>query len=817
MRIEGSEVGVSRTRHHVAKVEVANVSRPPRGLKSREVMMLDLLVPEMVAERSAARSSALSHWHFPLNRLFTALLRREGAGLSPFRHGKSPAEPRASFEKTVVLEPRNRLERVRVFLERFALLSRMAAIKRAWTAVKSGHSKSPTIGVKRNRARLHKNVTSTMKWIGGALLTLAACLAADLAEGQAKKGGQAEGGAIPVTIKDCAAPATAIRIQSPSCVQLWATHLFRRLGPAHFEQWSASIDQFERGALTAERWIERVTSIGGLLVDVFGGPNDALKAAEILYDANGTVLTLIPIEDPVYEIGVEAVNTVRNGIKTAIVYSVRGTASPPYAEMVSLANRVGALWNTQRIIRERHTLILVREYLRQLYMFGGDQGVLADSRGLPRQASRQDILASVNKEFGFVANPLSSNSYSPAKTEQAIIAWTGAIAGLAAKQTAATATSAAGRATPSTVGGGSQSRSGERTSTELPSPASQTSPALGGSSQGLSGAEFATALGATTEQSRLYAITQMVRQGAIRNPLAAEEVALIVKGTTGGNRAQAIAELAQLIKPKLTASEGAAILGAQKDLDEQSRLYAIQALTRRNRLGDLGSDAMLLLTGTTGGNRAQAIAEMAGSFKTALSAQEVADTLGDPKQLNEQSRLYAIQALARANKLAVWAADAAGPLAGTTHGNRAQAIAEMTKSLKTGLTAQEVAQLLGDPKELNEQNRLYAIQALARAKKLAAWAADAATPLSGTTGGNRAQAIAEIAASLRAGLSGAEGAAILGGAEALSEQSRLYAVQALARAKKLKYPLSGEELGLLLLGTSGENRAQGLAELTRQR
>lgn len=230
---------------------------------------------------------------------------------------------------------------------------------------------------------------------------------------------------------DCTAPPTAVRILSPTCLQLWATHLFRQIGPPHFDQWSASIDQFERGALTAEMWINRVTTIGGLLVTVFKAPNDALKAAEILYDANGTLLTLIPIEDPVIEIGVEAVNTVRNGIKTAIIYSVRGTASPPYTEMVSLANKIAALWNTNRITRERNTLTLVREYLRQLYSFGGDQGNLAEAHGLPRQAAMQDVVAAINKNFGFVANPLSGNSYSPVKTEKAIIAWTGAITDLA--------------------------------------------------------------------------------------------------------------------------------------------------------------------------------------------------------------------------------------------------------------------------------------------------------------------------------------------------------------------------------------------------
>jgi hypothetical protein len=354
------------------------------------------------------------------------------------------------------------------------------------------------------------------------------------------------------------------------------------------------------------------------------------------------------------------------------------------------------------------------------------------------------------------------------------------------------------------------------TSTGVPA-ASQNSPGKAGSSHGFSGAEILTLLGTTKEQDRLSAITQLARQDKIRGPLTPDEVASILKGCTGGHRAQAISELATFIKPRLAASEAAIILGTPAELQEQSRLYAVQALSRRNRLGDLGSDASLLLTGTTGGNRAQSIAEMVAFFRTGLSAEEVADAFGDPKHLQEQSRLYALQALARANKLSGWGADAASPLAGTTHGNRAQAIAEIARSIKTGLSADDTGQLLGNTNDLNQQDRLYAIHALAAANKLAPWAADAAKPLSGTSGGHRAQAIAAIAASLRNNLTGSEAAVILGNAEVLNEHDRLYAIHALTRAKKLKQPLSGDEVAMILVGTSGGNRVQALAELTHPR
>ena len=69
-----------------------------------------------------------------------------------------------------------------------------------------------------------------------------------------------------------------------------------------------------------------------------------------------------------------------------------------------------------------------------------------------------------------------------------------------------------------------------------------------------------------------------------------------------------------------------------------------------------------------------------------------------------------------------------------------------------------------------------------------------------------------MAAYFKSGLSGADVGAILGSPKVLSEQYRFNAIQAIARARKLKSGLSGEEMELILDGT-GTYRAQAIAEM----
>ncbi|MHB1233658.1 MAG: hypothetical protein ACYCZQ_13910, partial [Burkholderiales bacterium] len=263
------------------------------------------------------------------------------------------------------------------------------------------------------------------------------------------------------------------------------------------------------------------------------------------------------------------------------------------------------------------------------------------------------------------------------------------------------------------------------------------------SGQGLSGVEVANALGTTKEHDRAAAIAEMVKQGAIHSQLTADELVVILKGTTGGNRGYAIAQLGSLVKSHLTAPEAATVLGTVNELREQDRAAAIQSIAKANAYTELAGDAALILEGTTGGNRSFAISELANFFKKGLSASAVSEALGTVQQLREQDRATAIQALVRASVPGTWGGEASEPLNGCTGGNRSFAIAQLAPRLRPNLTGTEVSSILGRPEQLREQDRVAAIQSLVNAKRLRMpFSGDElGLVLTGTTGGNRSFAI----------------------------------------------------------------------------
>ena len=267
--------------------------------------------------------------------------------------------------------------------------------------------------------------------------------------------------------------------------------------------------------------------------------------------------------------------------------------------------------------------------------------------------------------------------------------------------------------------------------------------AVGNTTSGLSGGEVAKVLGSTREQDRAAAITKMVKQGAIRSPLTANELALILKGTTGGHRRYAIAQLGALMKSRLTASEAATVLGTVNELREQDRAAAIQSIAKANAYAELAGDAALILEGTTGGNRSFAIAKLANFFKKGLSASAVSEALGTVQQLREQDRAAAIRALVSASVPGLWGAEASEPLNGSTGGNRSYAIAQLAPRLRANLTGTEVASILGRPEELREQDRAAAIRSVvdARRLRLPFSGDELELVLTGTTGGHRSYAI----------------------------------------------------------------------------
>lgn len=193
---------------------------------------------------------------------------------------------------------------------------------------------------------------------------------------------------------------------------------------------------------------------------------------------------------------------------------------------------------------------------------------------------------------------------------------------------------------------------------------------------GLSGDEVAKALGPTKEHDRANAIAQMVKQGGIRSPLSADELAAILKGITGSNRSYAIAQLGALIKSRLTAREAATVLGAVNELREHDRAAAIQSIAKANSYAEIAADAALILAGITGSNRSFAIAQLAPRLRANLTGMEVSSILGPPETLREHDRAAAINSLVNAKRLRMpFSGDELGlVLTGTTGGNRSYAI-----------------------------------------------------------------------------------------------------------------------------------------------
>jgi hypothetical protein len=262
-------------------------------------------------------------------------------------------------------------------------------------------------------------------------------------------------------------------------------------------------------------------------------------------------------------------------------------------------------------------------------------------------------------------------------------------------------------------------------------------------SSGLSGIAVAQALGPTREHDRAAAIADLVKQGAIRSQLTADELALILKGTTGGNRSYAIAKLSSLIKSYLTAPEAATVLGTVNELREHDRAVAIQSIAKANAYAELSGDAALILEGTTGGNRSFSIAELANFFKKRLGASAISEILGSVQQLREHDRAEAIKTLVHASIPGSWGGETSEPLNGCTGGNRSFAIAQLASGLRSNLTGAEVSSILGRPEELREHDRATAIQSLVNAKRLRKpfSGEELGLVLTGTTGGNRSFAI----------------------------------------------------------------------------
>lgn len=262
------------------------------------------------------------------------------------------------------------------------------------------------------------------------------------------------------------------------------------------------------------------------------------------------------------------------------------------------------------------------------------------------------------------------------------------------------------------------------------------------------------------------------------------------------------------------AADAAKVLG---DLRDGNRFNAIANLARSGQLHSplSAADCAAILQGTTQSSRAAAIGELAPLVKADLVGQEAATILGPAATLSEGNRFNAIAALARAKRFGPSIGeDAALALIGSTQSSRATAIGELAPYLRTGMSGQAIATVLGPAAMLSDGNRFNAVAAIARQTKRPAVLAgsDGAAILQGAIQSSRAAAIGELAALVKSDLNGQEAEAILGSEAILSEGNRFNAIAALARAKRFG-PSIGEDAALALKGATQSSRAAAIGEI----
>ena len=126
------------------------------------------------------------------------------------------------------------------------------------------------------------------------------------------------------------------------------------------------------------------------------------------------------------------------------------------------------------------------------------------------------------------------------------------------------------------------------------------------------------------EHDRAVAIQSIAKANSYAE--LAGNAALILEGTTGGNRSFAIGELAKSFKKSLSASAVSEALGSVQQLREHDRAKAIQTLVLASVPGPWSGEASEPLNGCTGGNRSFAITQLAPHLRANLTGVEVSSS-----------------------------------------------------------------------------------------------------------------------------------------------------------------------------------------------
>ncbi|WP_411725790.1 hypothetical protein [Methyloglobulus sp.] len=237
---------------------------------------------------------------------------------------------------------------------------------------------------------------------GVATQTLSQCLASGITGGGEAVEISKTGGNVA---SQCNAPNANIDkklyIPGLNCRQLWEYYLYYRLSIPTFTNAQELISLAEERTLQVYKFVEKINLIGGAF-DSVASSEGKMKIFNAVWESSGLALNLVPLDEARgAEFARDLINWMRESLAASVNTIATGVASPPYAVVVELANRFGALWNIQfKVLAERNAIRLADEYLTLYYRKGSDAAKVASAYGLPSSATTEDVMKSIAKQLG---------------------------------------------------------------------------------------------------------------------------------------------------------------------------------------------------------------------------------------------------------------------------------------------------------------------------------------------------------------------------------------------------------------------------------
>ena len=206
----------------------------------------------------------------------------------------------------------------------------------------------------------------------------------------------------------CLAPYSAelMYTESPSCKQLWASHIHRELATTIIRN-ESDLLQAQLGAeISAQKWEQNALDLGNSVVAILGSPTAAMVKKNYLMESGKHIASALLIDGTKPSVAAKAVDTVANIVMTRLEYMATGPigvtgAIQPGLDLAKAILATYGQFQLDRIIEEFNNLHVTREYLWLYYHFGMDDGAVARKYGLAEGASVERIIRAIGeKEVG---------------------------------------------------------------------------------------------------------------------------------------------------------------------------------------------------------------------------------------------------------------------------------------------------------------------------------------------------------------------------------------------------------------------------------